>query len=331
MRVLMTGASSFTGAWIARRLAEAGMAVTAPRRSGAAQDDALTFERLASLPRTVTVVEEAPLGSDRFLATFQEHGPFDVLCLHGATVGDHRAPGFDVLAALRRDTCRLDLVLDRFAATGGSSVVVTGSFFEADEGRGEAPHGAIGGYGLAKTLTWHAIRHAVEARGLKLGKFVIPHPYGPMEKPGLTSMLARSWLRGETPVITQPALVRDHIHVDLLARAYLALVQRLDAAPARACLHAGPSGRVESVAAFVERFAAALGSRLGVPTPWRSEPAPMDPAVPRLRYNPDPVASQHPGFDEAASCDELAAWYLARFIHSRARSVRAAIRELEEA
>ncbi|WP_051329070.1 NAD-dependent epimerase/dehydratase family protein [Geminicoccus roseus] len=314
MRVLMTGASSFTGAWMARRLAGSGAVVTAARRGRTAEDGPRVRERSALLARRVRQVDEAPFGSDRFLDLLANEGPHDILCMHGATVGDHRAADFDVVGALRADTHRINRVLERFAARGGRTLVFTGTVFEADEGRSEAPWGAIGGYGLAKSLTWQVVRHAAEERQLSLGKFVIPHPFGPMEKPGLTSMLAESWLTGQVPTLKEPGLVRDHIHVDLLAHAYARFVHETHGRPdPKTVRHCGPSGRVETIAGFTARFARALGPLFGVPTRWSAQSGPGDRVQPRIRCNTEPTATLHPDFDEARAFEELAVWYLQRF------------------
>ncbi|WP_191060934.1 NAD-dependent epimerase/dehydratase family protein [Geminicoccus harenae] len=332
MRVLMTGVSSFTGSWMARRLAEAGAVVTAPRRGCRTEDGPRTRERSAMLAKRVRQVDEAPFGSDRFLDLLANEGPFDLLCLHGATVGDHRAEDFDAIHALRQDTHRISQVMERFAAGGGRAVIFTGTVFEADEGRGEPPHAAIGGYGLAKTLTWQVVRHATERRGLRLAKFVVPHPFGPMEKPGLTSMLAEAWLSGQVPTVATPALVRDHIHVDLLALAYARFAREVHGWNGRAMVHhAGPSGHVETVGSFVARFARALGPLLGVPTRWSSASAAASGQQPRIRCNAEPTQTLHPEFDPNRAYEELAVWYLQRFGgsgHGR-RALRIAERSLE--
>ena len=334
MRVLMTGASSFTGGWMARRLAEAGAVITAARRGCHADDEPRVRERSAAIAKRVRQVDLAPFGSDRFLDLLDKDGPFDVLCLHGATIGDHRNPDFDVIGALRTDTFRIAQVLERFAARGGGTVIVTGTVFEADEGRGEAPQGAIGGYGLAKTLTWQVIRHAALDRGLRLGKFVIPHPFGPMEKSGLTSMLAEAWLNGQVPTLSAPHLVRDHLHVDLLARAYAKLVREAHGASDSSTVrHAGPSGHVETVASFVARFARSIGPLLGVPTRWSAAATSSGCTQPRIRCNAEPAAGLYPEFDEARAFEELAVWYLQRFGSNgqARRAARVSERSLESA
>ena len=49
MRVLLTGASSFTGAWFVHALAEAGHEVVAPLRAAGGYDDPIRRRRVAAL------------------------------------------------------------------------------------------------------------------------------------------------------------------------------------------------------------------------------------------------------------------------------------------
>ena len=57
------------------------------------------------------------------------------------------------------------------------------------------------------------------------GKFVIPHPFGPLEQPRLGAYLARTWAADGVAEIKTPAYIRDNIHVGLLAACYKRFVE----------------------------------------------------------------------------------------------------------
>ncbi len=307
MRILFTGASSFTGAWFARALRARGAELVLACRGSRASWSALQRVRLASLGEDVEIHTGCPFGSRRFLALIERRGPFDLLALHGAQVGDHRDPRFDVERATAANIRGLDAVLDRLQRRQPPALLVTGSLFEADEGEGERPLRAFNAYGLSKTLTWQVLRFAAERRGLTIGKFTLGNPFGVYEKPNLCSALARAWMAGETAFLRQPDLVRDHAPVDLLAEAYARFATTLPGR--RGTLRLNPSCFAESLLAFVDRFAAAMRPRLARPCRFRAASHPEPCGEPRVRINTDPLPALVPGWDFAASWDRLAAWY----------------------
>lgn len=303
MRALLTGASSFTGTWIATALAAAGFASTAIHRRPLEAYPPLARRRLERLRGRVELVETPSLASPAATLLVEALRP-DLLVLHGAEVGDHRASDFDVTGAVQRTCAGLGELLDRFLAGGGRAVLVTGSIFEADEGRGSPPLRAFNPYGLAKTLIWHTIRFEVERRGLALGKVTIAHPVGPLDKPGLVRDLLEAWQRGSPALLRRPDLVRDFVPVDALARAYAQAARRL--VETGGPVHLVPSHWPESVAAFAERLARALRPRLGRPcTIVRADP-PWPSDEPPARVGLDPLATLIPDWDEAAFWDALA-------------------------
>lgn len=304
MRVLLTGVSSFTGSWFARALAARGFTVTAGHRRSIEAYPRLQRRRLAGLEGRIRLVRLPGLASPEATALVESER-FDLLCLHGAEVGDHRSPAFDVGGALARTTAGLGLLLDRFAASAGRAVLVTGSIFEADEGSGPAPLRAFNPYGLAKTLIWQTIRFEVERRGLIVGKFVIAHPVGPFDKPGLVSELLGAWCRGEPARIRRPQLVRDFVAVDALATAYAETARRLvaEGRPLRLV----PSLWPETVAAFTARLAAAIGTRTGLACAVRLADPPEPSDEPPARIGIEPLSELAPDWDEARFWDALAA------------------------
>jgi nucleoside-diphosphate-sugar epimerase len=306
MRVLLTGASSFTGCWIARALAAKGAEVTAVCRGRPELYDPARRARIDAVGRSAAVVVDRPFGSQSFLQLIDEALPFDVLCLHHAEVGDFRRPDFSAIDAARSDTQSVELVLQRMARRGLVRLVHTGTVFEAGEGEGERPLRAIGAYGLAKTLSSLIIGHAAIAAGIDCRKVTIPSPFGPGQSGGFVAYLVGEWQAGRTPVLDHPDRLRDFVPVELIADHYAALAMGIGAAPSDG--RSNPSGYVETVAAFAERLARELGPRLGLACPLRASDPPKPSHEPRRRFNTEPLdglcdpAAQRARFDQLAAC-----------------------------
>jgi nucleoside-diphosphate-sugar epimerase len=306
MKVLLTGASSFTGYWFARALNEAGAHVVAPLRDAVANyRDGARAQRVRRLSEAAEIVEAAPFGSDRFI-DLAAAGGYGVLCHHAARVGDYRSPDFDVPAALQENTANLRAVLEALARDGLKSVVMTGSVFEQDEGAGETPLVAFSAYGLSKGLTAEVVRHRCREFGLRYGKFVIPNPFGPLEEPRFCAYLVRTWRKGEIARVNTPSYIRDNIHVSLLAAAYAKFVGEMGGGKGRDKLN--PSGYVETQGAFAERFAAAMRPRLGMECAIELAEQ-TDFSEPLMRVNVDSAARYVGAWDEAAAWDKAAEGY----------------------
>jgi len=303
MRILLTGASSFTGYWFAEALVSAGHDMIAPLRGTLdSANGRERAERLRRLRGRVEIVPDCAFGAARFLDIVGGRD-FDVLCHHGAEVGDYRSPDFDIAAAVGKNTLNLRAVLKAMSGRGLKGVVLTGSFFEFDEGAGSRPLVAFSAYGVSKGVTAQIVRHRCHEIGMPYGKFVIPHPFGPLEQPRLGAYLARTWADGGVAEIRTPAYIRDNIHVGLLAACYRRFVEETAAAPGVRKIN--PSGYVESQGAFIERTAREIGPRIGRDCRvalLRQTEFPE----PAMRVNTDPAVCYAGGWDEAAAWDEYA-------------------------
>ncbi len=311
MRVLLTGGSSFTGAWFARALAACGHEVVAPVRGTRDGYAGVRGERVRMLEACSEVVWECAFGDERFMALAGAGA--DVLCHHAAQVGDYRSPDFDIAGAVAANTRNLRATLGAMQAAGLRGVLHTGSVFEQDEGAGTLPLRAFSAYGLSKGLSAQVIAHHAGELGMAQAKFVIPNPFGPLEEPRFCAYLMRCWKEGRVAEVKTPGYVRDNIHVGLLAAAYVDLAERLAAGGAPG--HLGPSGYVEQQGAFTERFAREMRARSAlaceVALPEQAEfGEPMvrinaDPALPAVLARPLSAL----GWSEAGAWDAIAAYY----------------------
>lgn len=305
MRVLLTGASSFTGCWIAKALAAQGAEVTTVCRGRPELYGPARRARIEAVARSAAVVFDRPFGSAGFLQLIDEAVPFEVICLHHAEVGDFRRPDFHALDAARSDTSGLELVLERMVRRGLRRLVHTGTVFEAGEGEGDRPLRAIGAYGLAKTLSSLIIGHAASAAGIDCRKVTIPSPFGPGQSGGFVGYLVREWQAGRAPLLDHPDRLRDFVPVELIADHYAAVAMGTGAAPADG--RSSPSGYVETVAAFADRLARELGPRLGLTCTIRTSDPPKPSPEPRRRFNTEPLAGLCDAAAQRARFDQLAA------------------------
>lgn len=306
MRILFTGASSFTGMWFVRELAAAGHEVVATfRQAPQAYADAGRRHRVALAQASSRAVFGCGFGDERFLEVVRSQS-WDLFCHHGADVTNYRSPDFDPFGAAQRNSANLAAVLGALRERQCARVLLTGSVFENDEGAGSEGLPAFSPYGLSKAFTYQAFRHHAPRAGFTLGKFVVPNPFGPHEEPRFTAYLMKTWREGKAARVNTPAYIRDNIHISLLARSYAAFAARL---PPGTGLHfARPSGYVESQGAFTLRVAAAMRGRLGLACEVELATQ-TEFTEPRIRINTEPADDGSFAWSEAAAWDEFAGFY----------------------
>jgi UDP-glucose 4-epimerase len=306
VKILLTGASSFTGFWMAKILAETGHHVVAPlRRPVADYSEDPRAERVRRLKEYAEVVGDCTFGSERFLE-LTTAGGYDLFCHHAARAADYRSPDFDISGALAENTRSLRDVLGKLATAGVKGVVYTGTVFEQNEGAGEAPLRAFSAYGVSKGLTATVVSYRCSEIGLPFHKFVIPNPFGPLEGRRFCSYLLGAWKAGNVAHVRTPDYVRDNIHVDLLALAYARFVGEVASSTAGRRLN--PSGYVENQGSFARRVAAEMQPRLRLPC--RLELAEQeDFSEPLMRVNTDSAAQYAEEWNEAKAWDGMAEAY----------------------
>lgn len=310
MKILMTGASSFTGLFFAEALVKRGHTVTAFLRGKRDQYEGIRKKRVERLATSVNIIDDCTFGSDRTFLSLNETGPFELVCFHAAEVSDYKSPDFDFAKALQSNTYRLAPFLKALKQQGCNKLLLSGSVFEPREGFSSDGGGAISPYGLSKGLTSDVYRYFASLYGFTLGKFVIPNPFGPLEENRFTGYLANLWLQNKVATVSFPDYVRDNIPVSLLAESYATFAESLTSSALYCKL--SPSFRPSPQSYFVQQFADHLKTRFLLPCEF-SLAVQNEFPEPQVRINSDRIDSQALNWDETAFWDELADFYLETF------------------
>lgn len=300
MRILLTGASSFTGYWFAKALADAGHEIVATFRGDGTSYSGVRGSRVAGLKGLVEPIWNVELGASK-LVEIASSGRFDLFCHHAAEMTNYRSWDFDAVSATAKNTAGARPLIEALKAGGCNRLLLTGSVFEPFEGIGDPQQRAFNPYGLSKHLSFEVFRMEAEKVGMHIGKFVIPNPFGPLEEPRFTSYLAKEWQGGRTPSVGTPVYIRDNIHVSLLALSYRRCCEMLPSTAGASKV--APSGYIESQGAFALRVGREFGARLqGKPfevgfADQRDFPEPL------VRVNATLAAQAHPEWSESEAWD----------------------------
>lgn len=310
MNILFTGGSSFTGMWFVKELAAAGHRVAAPLLHTKASYTGLRRERVELLEKAATLYEQCPFGSESFLQLIDAEKQWDLLCHHAADVTDYKSPSFNFLRALESNTRNLSPVIEALKRKGCSKIILTGSVFEQREGRGTDDLRAVSPYGLSKGLTSDVFSYYSSLHRMKLGKFVIPNPFGPYEEERFTAFLMKKWFSGEPATVSHSAYIRDNIHVSLLAKAYARFVAETTPFPGFEKIN--PSQYAGSQGEFAALFAEEMRKRIPHPCELNLVEQ-KEFAEPLERINTDRLDTGLLGWNAVQAWDEIARFYTERF------------------
>ncbi len=306
MKIIFTGASSFTGFWFVRELQTAGHEVICTFTNPPESYQGLKLERLTKLTKLCQALYSSPFGSPSFLKLIASTRNIDILCHHGAQVNNYKSFAFPVVAAVAENTYNVVAVLEALKESGAKNLVLTTSVFAAGEGIGNNCS-AVSPYGLSKGLSSEIFRFYGEALNFPLAKFVIPNPFGPLEEPRFVSYVMKQWLSKQVATINTPHYIRDNIHVSLLAKAYAHFVSRAATSTSKLC--SNPSGYIMSQEAFTQKLAEEMRPRLqkDCAIAIASNGIYTEPAI---RINSEPAVSLCSDWQEAQAFDALATYYL---------------------
>lgn len=305
MKILFTGASSFTGYWFVKELISSGHDVTVVFRGNPKDYASIRAKRIQETEKYAKARYNISFGDDAFLDLIKGESKWDLFCHHAADVTNYKSPDFDFINAVQNNTKSIDTTLKLLKEKGCSKIVLTGSVFEYSEGAGSGDLQAFSPYGLSKGLTYEVFRYFSTINEIELGKFVISNPFGPYEEPRFTAYLIKNWFERKVPAVNTPDYIRDNIHVSLLAKAYNYFCgqffnNRMN--------KFNPSGYIESQGSFAKRFANEMRSRLDLSCELELKEQ-KEFLEPRMRVNTEPVDKFFSDWNEKDTWDKLAEYY----------------------
>ncbi|MBI2505919.1 MAG: SDR family NAD(P)-dependent oxidoreductase [Candidatus Latescibacteria bacterium] len=264
-RVLITGATGFVGANLARRLLREGCQVHLLVRQGHA---AWRLQGIRQQVRLHQVELTDRTGLDRLIEQIRPEWIF-----HLAAYGAYSWQT-DVQRMIQTNVADTANLVEACARVGFAAFVNTGSSSEygakdhppaEDEALEPNSH-----YACTKAAATLLCRYRAQSQNLHLPTLRLYSVYGPYEDPGrLFPALIRKGLQGELPPLVSPDTMRDYVYVEDVCEAYLMAASRPGQAPG-AIYNVG-TGAQTSMRQLVELARKALG--IAVEPHWGSMPA----------------------------------------------------------
>jgi nucleoside-diphosphate-sugar epimerase len=218
-RYLLTGATGFVGAYLARRLLESGQEVHLLARESS------NLWRLADLQDRLILHHVDLLEAERLAETLQAIRPTHIW--HLATYGGFatqqealRIAQTNFMGTVNLLHASLETGFETFINTGSSSEygIKTAPMREAD-----LPE-PLSAYGASKAGATLYAQGLAKTNGLPIFNLRLFSPFGPQEDPSrLVATVIKACVRGEAPRLASPHSVRDFIYVEDVFRFYQAL------------------------------------------------------------------------------------------------------------
>ncbi len=225
-KILLTGATSFTGAHIGRSLVDRGWEVwaTLTQTLDETRNDPQRLARM-EFSKIKNWVSNSSLGSPAFEKLLVEN-KFKVWINHGAPISGYRKMDFNYSKSALESLQGVEKNLKIFSQGGGGLLIHTGTIFEPNEGCEtpglEGASEALSPYGISKNWVWQATRFWAQKENVNTTKIIIPNPIGAFENQDrLLPVFAKSWKAGASlPTLRGGNLVRDNLPASWLAEVY---------------------------------------------------------------------------------------------------------------
>ena len=262
MKILFTGASSFTGMHFVEALLKEGHDVLAVFSRPMEAYSGISQVRMMRIQESTTCIFDTQYGTKPFVDILEHHS-FDTYCHHWSYTTNYQKLDFNLEKALQQNTLNVTTVLERLAKKGCTKIAVTGSIFSGFQSNQESKL-PFSPYGLSKKIQSEVFHLYGDIFGLDVRTFVIPNPFGAFDNRKMASIFLEQWLNHKTAQVFIPDYIRDNIHVELLALGYANWIQSFLNPDIQDTTFL-PSGYRMSVNKFVSYFAEAMRPRLDAP------------------------------------------------------------------
>lgn len=220
MRVVVTGASSYSGMCIAREFARRGHATEGLLAGSLESYRGRKRVRIEILRADGVELHGGVRAEDGQMAAWASTQEIDLWVHHHHPMENFRSPSYDVDDAARvaiRPLAEL-AVAWRMAKVRG--VLCSGTYFEPGEG-GRDPEEPATPYARLKNDMSSLLREEAHRQEIGVTKIVIPSPTGALENEDrLTPQLILAALGGKPFSVRSPNSIFDHIDGEILARVY---------------------------------------------------------------------------------------------------------------
>lgn len=259
IKCLLTGATSFSGAYIAEALIKNGLSVYMPLRLNKENYQGIKAQRLrliedASLSNSQSVTEfidNCDISSEELVEQIDKIQP-QIFINHGGYIENYRSPDFDFLKHLETNLRHIQLLIRQLKDNDCKLFIHSGSAFEPG---GEYSKFGISPYGVAKKMVWDMLVFWCQQIGLPCTKIVIPNPYGSLENEDrLLPVFASLIKSGQSITLKGSADIRNNIRIEKLAEYYAeACLRDPNESPDCFVEEIKPVGNIESQLDFVKR------------------------------------------------------------------------------
>ncbi len=223
-KIGLSGASSFTGVWIAEALKKSGHKVYAPLSRLRQDYRGLQLKRLIELENHASVRFGLPLSSRELLQWIKEEKP-EVWVHHNHYMENFRSHSYDLELARRLCLDPLEDLVSVLKKSGCQAIAYSGTAIEPSEVDYKSTTPLP--YAVSKQEVWDRLLELSSKSGIALAKIVIPNPVGPLENEDrlIPQMIVKS--KEGIPLKANPNAEMKSISVFELADCYCEAIRSI--------------------------------------------------------------------------------------------------------